>query len=81
MTATMKKRAQTISVDGGMVEVDVGDIDIPLSDVLEALGQLPSDVDNQIQSVFDRLGPQRDRYTDWRKCMEEPWLSLSGAIR
>lgn len=33
-----------------------------------------------IQQVFDRIGPALDRNTDWMKCREEPWVSLSGVL-
>lgn len=32
-----------------------------------------------LQEVFDRTHP--DKGTDWRKCRDEPWWSLSGALR
>lgn len=36
---------------------------------------------SDIQRVFDRLGPDTDRYTDWRKCVAEPWASLAREMR
>jgi hypothetical protein len=37
-------------------------------------------IDDQVQEVFDRHGPERDRGTDWRKSLEEPWRALAGAL-
>lgn len=37
-------------------------------------------IDDQVQDVFDRVGPVSDRCTDWRKSMVEPWHSLAAAL-
>lgn len=43
-------------------------------------GSLDEIIDDQVQDVFDRLGPERDRHTDWRKSTEEPWYSLAKVL-
>lgn len=30
-----------------------------------------------IQQAFREVGPERDRYTDWTRCDEEPWTTLA----
>lgn len=34
-----------------------------------------------IQPIFDKLGPERDRHTDWLRCTDEPWFSLAALFR
>ncbi len=41
---------------------------------------IPEQTHAKIQELFDRVGPERDRYTDWMRCAEEPWRSLGPIV-
>lgn len=60
------------------ISVHVGDVDVPVDEIEEQLGHTASL--EVVQDVFDRVGPERDRRTDWTKCAEEPWRSLATAM-
>lgn len=36
--------------------------------------------DRLMQKSFDRNGPELDRGTDWKKCMEQPWFDIANAL-
>jgi hypothetical protein len=58
--------------------------------LVEAADEVATEIDDlvasltvvdAVQEVFARLGPERDRLTDWTRCTEEPWFSLAAIVR